>query len=161
MLLLESPSAVVKCVGVNEADFKNGAPVAGTNTMSFTKEALVSYQDATHYAAMGKVGTFYGLYVKGGAVYLESSADANNAVFLDGSGLRGKKAGATIFDLNLAQMKPGMVLVEDVRNRAGVLLVARGYTVSQGLLARLQNLAPTIKEPIKVIVPAVAATAPK
>jgi response regulator RpfG family c-di-GMP phosphodiesterase len=66
------------------------------------------------------------------------------------------RTSSTVVELTLAQMRPGMLLVEDVRNRAGVLLVARGYTVSQGLLMRLQNLAPTIKEPIRVVVPTAA-----
>ena len=56
-----------------------------------------------------------------------------------------------IQELGLAHIRPGMVLVEDVRNRAGVLLVARGHTVSPGLLMKLQNLAPSVKEPIKVV----------
>lgn len=63
------------------------------------------------------------------------------------------RTASAITELHLAQMKPGMVLVEDVRNKAGVLLVARGYTVSPGLLIKLQNLAQNIREPIKVAVP--------
>jgi len=60
------------------------------------------------------------------------------------------RTATVIQELTLAQMKPGMLLVEDVRNRAGVLLVARGHTVSAGLLMKLQNIAPGVREPIKV-----------
>jgi response regulator RpfG family c-di-GMP phosphodiesterase len=63
------------------------------------------------------------------------------------------RTATVVQELTLAQMKPGMLLAEDVRNRAGVLLVARGYSVSQGLLMKLQNLAPAVKEPIKVVIP--------
>jgi hypothetical protein len=46
-----------------------------------------------------------------------------------------------------------MLLVEDVRSRAGTLLVARGLAVSAGLIERMKNLPPgTVKEPIRVVV---------
>lgn len=64
-----------------------------------------------------------------------------------------RRTGAAIVELGLKQMKPGMVTVEDIRNKAGVLLVARGHTVSQGLLDKLHNMAQAIHEPIKVAVP--------
>ncbi len=55
------------------------------------------------------------------------------------------------FEVLVTALKPGMVFCEDVRSRAGTLLVARGYTVSAGLLARLWNLPPgTVNEPIRV-----------
>ncbi len=63
------------------------------------------------------------------------------------------RTATVIQELSLSQIQPGMLLVEDVRNRAGVLLVARGHTVSAGLLMKLQNLGPALKEPIKVAAP--------
>jgi response regulator RpfG family c-di-GMP phosphodiesterase len=59
---------------------------------------------------------------------------------------------AEVRELPVAALKPGMVLVSDVWSKAGVLLVARGYTVSEGLLQRLRNLAPGVKEPVRVTV---------
>jgi hypothetical protein len=37
-----------------------------------------------------------------------------------------------------------------VWSRTGVLLVARGYTVSDGLIQRLENRAPGVREPSRV-----------
>jgi CheY-like chemotaxis protein len=67
-----------------------------------------------------------------------------------------RRTATTIVELGLAQIKPGMLLVEDVRSRSGMLLVARGHTVSPGLLMKLQNLSPGVKEPIKVVAPVAA-----
>jgi hypothetical protein len=48
-----------------------------------------------------------------------------------------------------------MVLVEDVRTRAGGLLITRGHEVSDALMVRLRNFASTVgvKEPLFVSVP--------
>jgi response regulator RpfG family c-di-GMP phosphodiesterase len=56
-------------------------------------------------------------------------------------------------ELPVAALKPGMVLMTDVWGRTGVLLVARGYTVSDGLIQRLKNLTPGVREPIRVSLP--------
>jgi len=64
-----------------------------------------------------------------------------------------ERTAASIQQLPIGQLRAGMVLAEDVRSRTGVLLVARGQTVSAGLLARLLNLAQTVKEPLRVVVP--------
>jgi response regulator RpfG family c-di-GMP phosphodiesterase len=64
------------------------------------------------------------------------------------------RTSTVILDLPLSQVRTGMVLGEDVRSRAGLLLVARGFIVSPTLLARLQSLAPGVREPIRVVVPA-------
>lgn len=74
----------IGCNGINEADLTNGTLVAGANTLRVTRDALVSYQDATHYALLGKSGGFYGLEVKGGAINLKSAGDA---LVMDSSGL--------------------------------------------------------------------------
>lgn len=57
--------------------------------------------------------------------------------------------------LDIQGLQPGMVLVEDVRTRAGALLITRGHEVSESLLVRLRNFAATIgvKEPLTVAVP--------
>jgi response regulator RpfG family c-di-GMP phosphodiesterase len=54
-------------------------------------------------------------------------------------------------ELPLIALRPGMVFAEDVRSRTGTLLVARGHVVSQGLIERIQNLAGSVKEPIRVL----------
>jgi len=63
-----------------------------------------------------------------------------------------ERTASEVCDLPIAEVKPGMVLAADVWTKAGVLLVARGYTVSPGLVARLQTMAPTVKEPLRVVV---------
>jgi response regulator RpfG family c-di-GMP phosphodiesterase len=57
-------------------------------------------------------------------------------------------------ELALSQVRSGMQLAEDLRSRTGVLLVARGFVVSQGLLMKLQTLEAGVREPIKVVVAA-------
>jgi response regulator RpfG family c-di-GMP phosphodiesterase len=63
-----------------------------------------------------------------------------------------ERTASQILDLPLSEVKPGMVLATDVWTKAGVLLVARGYTVSQGMILRLQGMAAAVKEPIRVVV---------
>lgn len=47
----------------------------------------------------------------------------------------------------------GMVFVEDVKTANGMLLVARGFEVTQGFLERVRNLKPgTVKEPLRVTI---------
>jgi response regulator RpfG family c-di-GMP phosphodiesterase len=47
----------------------------------------------------------------------------------------------------------GMVFLDDVKTTSGMLLVARGFEVTQGFLERLRNLkAGTVKEPLRVVV---------
>jgi CheY-like chemotaxis protein len=65
-----------------------------------------------------------------------------------------ERTAATIRSIALAELRPGMVLAEDVRSRAGVLLVARGYTASSGMVAKLHNLGPSVQEPITVVMAA-------
>jgi response regulator RpfG family c-di-GMP phosphodiesterase len=62
----------------------------------------------------------------------------------------GDDGSCEVRELPVAALKPGMVLMTDVWSRSGVLLVARGYTVSDGLIQRLRNLAPGVREPIRV-----------
>ena len=57
-----------------------------------------------------------------------------------------------IREVPLAGLLPGMVLAEDLRARTGLLLVARGHTVSAGMLSRLQGLA-GVREPVRVVTP--------
>lgn len=56
-------------------------------------------------------------------------------------------------ELPLLALRPGMVFAEDVRSRTSTLLVARGQTVTHGLLERMRNLPPgQVREPIRVLV---------
>jgi response regulator RpfG family c-di-GMP phosphodiesterase len=61
------------------------------------------------------------------------------------------RTATTVREVMLHEIRPGMVLAADVRSRAGVLLVARGHTVSAGLQAKLMNLNPQVAEPIRVV----------
>jgi response regulator RpfG family c-di-GMP phosphodiesterase len=55
-------------------------------------------------------------------------------------------------ELRLAGLRTGMTLADDVRTLAGGLLVARGYTVTDQLIERLENLnAGGVREPLRVI----------
>lgn len=58
---------------------------------------------------------------------------------------------AVVRDLPLDRVRPGMVLVEDVRARTGMLLMARGQRVTPELLERLRNFNPSIgiQEPLR------------
>jgi response regulator RpfG family c-di-GMP phosphodiesterase len=65
----------------------------------------------------------------------------------------GQEARSELREVPLAGLKPGMVLAADLFSKAGVLLVARGYTVSTGLVERLKNLGQGVREPIRVTLP--------
>jgi len=68
---------------------------------------------------------------------------------------RDPAANASAQALSLENIRIGMILVEDVHAKNGMLLVGRGQEVSEGLLERLRNFAQSvgIREPIRVAVP--------
>ena len=73
-----------------------------------------------------------------------------------------KAASQGLNEIGLAAVRPGMFLVQDVMSTTGLLLVARGHEVTQGLLYRLRNMASgSIREPLVVFVPAEKENAPK
>jgi hypothetical protein len=43
-------------------------------------------------------------------------------------------------EIALGALRAGMTLADDVRNDAGALLIARGHTATDQLIARLGNL---------------------
>jgi CheY-like chemotaxis protein len=54
-------------------------------------------------------------------------------------------------EVPLGALAVGMVFVEDVKLKNGALLVARGYQVTPGFLARVRHFDPgTVKEPLRV-----------
>jgi response regulator RpfG family c-di-GMP phosphodiesterase len=54
-----------------------------------------------------------------------------------------------VHEIGLADIRPGMLLVQDVLSTTGMLLIARGHEVTSGLLHRLRNLAAgTVREPL-------------
>ena len=56
-------------------------------------------------------------------------------------------------ELPLAKLRPGMVFAADVRSRTNTLLVARGQTVTQGIIERMRNLPPgQVREPIRMLI---------
>jgi CheY-like chemotaxis protein len=59
---------------------------------------------------------------------------------------------SSIREIRLEELRAGMVLAEDVWSRSGVLLLARGHTASAGILARLQNIGATVREPLRIVV---------
>jgi response regulator RpfG family c-di-GMP phosphodiesterase len=57
-----------------------------------------------------------------------------------------------VVEVSLADVRPGMTLVDDVRHRNGSLLIARGYTVTAALIDRLDHLPRgDVREPLRVI----------
>lgn len=58
----------------------------------------------------------------------------------------------TIKEVRLAELRTGMVLVEDVRTRAGLLLIARGQETTPEVLGRLRNFGASagLVEPLRV-----------
>lgn len=65
--------------------------------------------------------------------------------------IRGRPVRDDVRELPLSMLKPGMIIVEDVKMTNGALLVARGFDITPGLIARLQNYKPgTVVEPVRV-----------
>jgi hypothetical protein len=64
--------------------------------------------------------------------------------------LRGSIQTALVREMPLKLVHPGMTFAEDVKNDAGVLLLPRGYEVTEGLLARIRNF--QVKGNVKIIV---------
>ncbi len=59
--------------------------------------------------------------------------------------LCGGDAGRPMREVELYEIAPGMVLAEDIRGPSGMLLVARGYEVTSGLVERLRNLESSLR----------------
>jgi response regulator RpfG family c-di-GMP phosphodiesterase len=62
---------------------------------------------------------------------------------------------ATVVDLHLHEVRPGMVFAQDVKTRSGLLLIARGQEVTPSLVVRIKNLAlnSKINDSVLVILP--------
>jgi hypothetical protein len=59
-----------------------------------------------------------------------------------------------IREVALRALKPGMILAEDVKTNAGMLLAANGYEIRATFIERLLNYKPgTVKEPVLILVP--------
>ena len=59
-------------------------------------------------------------------------------------------------------MKPGMVIMQDVRTEMGTLLVPRGFEVTGVFLERIRHFGPDLlNEKIKVVAPRVREVAPE
>lgn len=72
------------------------------------------------------------------------------------AGGQSTRAGAR--EVFLSVLCVGMIFLDDVKTTNGMLLVARGFEVTQGFLERVRNLKPgTVKEPLRVIVKPTAA----
>ena len=73
------------------------------------------------------------------------------------AGLRAwDEEGREMRELRVADLRVGMILAEDVLAASGALLVARGQTISDGLMLRLKAFATNvgIREPILIAIPA-------
>ncbi|MEW6572512.1 MAG: hypothetical protein AB1374_02620, partial [Bacillota bacterium] len=58
----------------------------------------------------------------------------------------------------LDELLPGMVLADDIRDHRGVMLVPKGYEITEVLKTRLLNFARfgSVTEPIKILEPIAA-----
>jgi response regulator RpfG family c-di-GMP phosphodiesterase len=67
--------------------------------------------------------------------------------------------GAEIREILLRDARVGMVLMQDVTTRAGVLMIARGQEITEGLHERIHNFSDHlgIREPVRVALPVVGA----
>ncbi|MCX6630109.1 MAG: hypothetical protein NTW28_21025, partial [Candidatus Solibacter sp.] len=70
--------------------------------------------------------------------------------------VRNVQENSDIRKLPVSELRPGMILAQDVRNRKGILFVARGQEVTRGLVEKLRTFAPTLHDAgwIRVIVEA-------
>lgn len=63
-------------------------------------------------------------------------------------------AGHEVREVGVGGLRPGMILGSDVYMSSGVLLVARGFTVTDAFLSRIRNFGPgRVTEPLRVILP--------
>lgn len=70
--------------------------------------------------------------------------------------VRSAQEKSDVRNLPVAELRPGMILAQDVRNRKGILFVARGQEVTRGLVEKLKIFGSTLVEAewIRVIVEA-------
>jgi len=69
--------------------------------------------------------------------------------------IRGNLTQEDLRELRLRELRPGMVLAEDLRMVSGVLFVGRGYVVTETFVERCKNFrAGLVREPVRVVVPA-------
>ncbi len=64
----------------------------------------------------------------------------------------GDSGSRRVREIRSGQLRPGMMLADDVRSDTGALLIARGHTATDQLIARLRNLrSGSIREPVLVV----------
>ncbi len=74
---------------------------------------------------------------------------------------RASPAAQQIRELPVAALRVGMVLLDDLKLATGALMAARGFEVNESFVERARNFRPgAVREPIRVLVRATAATAP-
>jgi len=65
----------------------------------------------------------------------------------------GRASGREVREVGAAQLRVGMVLVDEMRTASGALLCPRGYEVTESFVERLRNFrAGIVREPIRVFV---------
>lgn len=62
----------------------------------------------------------------------------------------GASGPAAVREVWLRDLAIGMVFAADVRTKTGLLLIARGHAVTQGLIERIRNSSLTVEEPLRV-----------
>ncbi|MGE0552838.1 MAG: response regulator [Gemmatimonadales bacterium] len=86
--------------------------------------------------------------------YPPGALGALRTVVLPGATASGGSSAPVLHEIPMRLLSVGMVLAEDLRTEDGVLLAARGYEVSLGLVERAANLPETKqRQAVRVLVP--------
>jgi response regulator RpfG family c-di-GMP phosphodiesterase len=76
---------------------------------------------------------------------LRNRADQYDPEVLEAlAAIRCTEESLAMYDMPLSDLRVGMILAEDVKMQNGVLLVARGYEITERFLERIRNFAPSL-----------------
>jgi CheY-like chemotaxis protein len=67
--------------------------------------------------------------------------------------MRGGSEAEQVIEVHLSALKVGMVFAEDLNMTGGVLLAARGYSVTAGFVERVRNVKDALNTSVRVIAP--------
>ena len=83
---------------------------------------------------------------------MQDRTDWYDPVLLDVLRANGIPSDRSIYEVGLRDLEPGMVLIHDVKDDSGLLLIGHGQVVTTSLVFRLRNWSTTkgIREPLVV-----------
>jgi CheY-like chemotaxis protein len=119
----------VKATDAQLAALGEGPIGVGARVLGLTLESdLLTAQSLSKEAVLGVLGARAGRY---GRAIIEQLG-----TLLDSPG-----ANTDSLEVTLRSVQPGMTILQDVRNHFGVLLVPKGFEVSESFLVRIKNFA--------------------